>query len=451
MSTLTTKQIDYSILGSLAVVSAAAAKDAIEQHHIDHSLFEAPGAAEVFGAMQNLILAGERIHIVRLAAVVPHSVQRVLGGPDILAKMCSPNAMDKAQPLPLLVDHARRRQGLKRARLFLEEGMAALLREDLEGARQSAQKLIEAPTTTQSDEVFHVSEVSTRIRVKAEGRMAGTSPEEHVSTGIPALDKNLRGGFPRNLVVIGAEGGRGKSGLAIRMAEEAARAGVGAGYITLEDAAETLLSRLVDDHPSVNVGPALFHATTEARHLNNLHIALADLSTLPLWMTRHGRVSPRKLLSLADAMRHRGAGIVFIDNSNEMLFDSPDERHRAMDDVLQQLREWAIRWGVPVVFITHLTRDARRTDADPIKRGDFAHSAGFERIARCMLGVRQLNDGQVMAIDCVKLNEGPPGRITFLQMSSKAGVPTLFEAIPPTKNAQGSPRSSRVFGTQHAD
>lgn len=453
MTNLTAQQVDYGILASLATLSPATAREAIDQHRIEHALFQAPGAVEVFCAIRNTIASGDSVHVVRLASAIPAAIQKAMGGPDVLAKMCSPSVVDRLPPLPQLVESARRRQECNRVLRHAEKTYAAAQLMDVEGARQGAQQLLEAPLT-ESNEVFHVSEVSTRIRLQAEGRQAGKEPQSLVPSRIPSLDKRLGGGFPRNLVVIGSEGGRGKSGLAIRISECIARSGTGVGYITLEDAPETLLTRLVDDHPSVCLRTDQFHGATDLKHLDNLHTALGDLSTLPLWMTRHGRVSPRKLLSLADTMRHRGAGVVFIDNSNEMLFDSPEERHRAMDDVLQQLREWAIRWGVPVVFITHLTRDAKRTDADPIRRGDFAHSAGFERIARCMLGVRQvqLRDGHAMAIDCVKLTEGTSGWSIHLQMSTKAGVPTLFEApAPPSKHSQAITTRAQIFETHHAD
>ncbi len=248
----TAKQVELGILGSLATLSPRSAAEAIQRHQIGHSLFMSPGTNQLFDAIRNLIAQGGRSHPVVLARTVSADVQRAIGGSEVLAQVCDPDWVDKQPALPLLVDDARRRQAHARARTLIEKMSGHLLRNEPEAVRDCARQLLEEPAAD-GNEVFHIAEVCSQIQLDAEQRVDGKAESAQLSTGVPTLDRALGGGFPHNLVVIGAEGGRGKSGLAIRMAKAMADGAMPVGYITLEDAAATLVTRLINEHPAVSV------------------------------------------------------------------------------------------------------------------------------------------------------------------------------------------------------
>ncbi len=429
---LTAKQVDLGILTSLAVINPSSAAIAIRERKISEATFGTPGAAACFTAIRRLVDASDRVHVVRLAAVLKLEDQQAIGGINVLAHICDAAAADRLPSLPELLDFAWQRQRLAHAHDVIAAMVSAIGREDIEGAKSAARAFAdEAGVPTSS--VIGIAAVAETMRKQLRDRIAGTAPPAVLPTGITALDTMLGGGLPRTLTVIGAEGGRGKTGLAIKISQLMASRGVGNGILSLEDPPEDLFARIVAEQTGFALKSA--NPDTHPETVAEVDSALNWLATLPISTTRQGRQSMRRIIATMDEMRSRGAQCVWVDNSNEVVLAKHEERNVAMDETLAELREWAVRNQIPVVFVTHLNRDSKRVETERIRRSDFAHSVGFERIARLMLGVRRLeteSGAAVMAIDCVKINEHRGGWSIGLHMNQ--GLPTTNVAqIPEPK------------------
>lgn len=158
------------------------------------------------------------------------------------------------------------------------------------------------------------------------GKMVG------LSTGIKAVDYNLRGLAPGQLVVIAGETAHGKTALGVNIAVNVARQGVATLFVTLE----------------------ITHAEFTARVLK----IIGDekiVERLPLLMQKSDELDWKDIDGLMAAAVDEGVGLVVIDH----LHFFTREIERVAEDlgrITKQFKKNARSHNLPVILISHVRK-----------------------------------------------------------------------------------------------
>jgi replicative DNA helicase len=132
------------------------------------------------------------------------------------------------------------------------------------------------------------------------------------STGLPSLDKLLRGGgYPGELHVIVAKTSKGKSSLAKQIAHFMAVHKLPVGFVTAEMTDKAVLFRILSPEAGVAnwaIQPGIAHEKLDA-----LEQALVKIDNLPIWIDAH-TTNIFELRARAKALkRSKGIKVLFVD------------------------------------------------------------------------------------------------------------------------------------------
>lgn len=184
-----------------------------------------------------------------------------------------------------------------------------------------------------------------------------------IQLGVPFLDDCIGGVYPRDLLLVGAATGVGKTELAITAAEAGAQSGRKTYLFALE--AETgevsarlyyrELGRLVRDQRMDFGGWWRGHykhydEKYGAQIRETLRPRLENLHTL---YKKRGDFTPQTLAKQLEAIATE-AGMVVLDHVHEI--DQDGSRNNAQIHTVNLLRDMALDSGIPVVAISHLRK-----------------------------------------------------------------------------------------------
>lgn len=260
-------------------------------------------------------------------------------------------------------------------------------------------------------------EVATQVNIAAETRRVVTG----IESGIPALDRQLRGFQKGDLIFIGARPSVGKTALMLQLALHAAdavmtgiaslemgRIPIGFRAVGLEAKVETfrLMKGDLTDREFARIGHAL-------GVLGNKRLAIDDASG----QTPAGvRAKVRRL-----AQRH-GLGIVFLDYL-QLLREAKggENRNQEVSQISSGLKDLARELQVPVVVLSQLSRDSEKAGGN--RRPQLWHlrdSGSLEQDADVVLLLHRpgqhsdgdrYKDGEEAEIIIAKQRNGPTGLI----------------------------------------
>lgn len=272
-----------------------------------------------------------------------------------------------------------------------------------------------------------------RLLARAEGR--AETGRRRVTSGIPALDRALRGLRSRSMLVIGARPSVGKSTLMLEMARGQARAGERPGYLSVEDDEDIGGSRLLASASGVPlrwVGDEDVSRIPDggwedlAGAMQSLHDAGGHF-VVPY--------SPRVEVVCAEMrwlVREAGCTCLFVDYlqklraRGEKMLDRTSNAAAAIEEEAESL-------DVPLVTASQLSRPERGSEHDepPIERlrytGDIEASADailmawYDRPAS-VEDERELIDPRPINIRVGKLKWGSPGALLRLRRAPSGAL-----------------------------
>lgn len=202
-----------------------------------------------------------------------------------------------------------------------------------------------------------------------------------VPTGLTDLDR-LTGGFqPGTLNIIAARPARGKTVLVMQMAVAAATAGFKGICFSLEMPPEAVVQRAILADAEVDKWDDLKYATRETadRSWGRILTASGRLSGLPLWFD--SRESPTLTQIRAHCRKYHattGLDFVVIDYLQRIPVDPKVDRHIAIGDIAQSLKNLSRQLKIPVIAACQLNRDAEEKRPT---MADLAESGRIEREA----------------------------------------------------------------------
>lgn len=199
-------------------------------------------------------------------------------------------------------------------------------------------------------------------------------------TGYGDLDRITRGMKPGELIILAARPGKGKTSLALCIAEGVARRGVGVGVFSLEMDRELLINRLVAARIGVDSTrvPGLVRRG-DVRAMD----ALGDISSLPLWVDHTPALTATAIRARAQRLAaEQPIGLWVVDYLQLATSGSPrDDEYQRVSAVSRGLTEFARKTRIPVLALSQLSRAVEgRTDGLP-RLSDLRGSGSIEQDA----------------------------------------------------------------------
>jgi replicative DNA helicase len=254
----------------------------------------------------------------------------------------------------------------------------------------------------------------------------GHSPRR-VESGFMAIDQQTGGFYPGDLVVIGARPSMGKTSLALNFALNAALAGTGVLFISLEMSVEQLRHRALCMLADLSLA--------EVRH--NPHLDDAKKETLlraaerfekekpPLFITNGGHTPAEQAALLKQYGRRRKIGLVVIDYFQLMITDHRTQNLRHMATELSRaVKRTAQSEDVPVVLASQLSPEAEgRKNVYP-RLSDLQEFGSVDQDADVIMLLfreayyrrKDMSYGrtETIEIDIAKHRNGPTGHVKLL-------------------------------------
>ncbi|MFA5633483.1 MAG: DnaB-like helicase C-terminal domain-containing protein, partial [Porticoccaceae bacterium] len=280
-------------------------------------------------------------------------------------------------------------RGMLRAANVVHEIVAGALpaAEKLDLAQAEFGKLAE--TTIRKDPT-PIREALGRYIEILDDRVQGLAQNPGIPTGLVDLDEYLNGGIRRGaLAVIGARPGMGKSALGETVALNAAIAGYGALFLSMEMPEAEVTERAI-----ANVGR--ISATVLARAERDLGAAdgwarvtaaVQQLESVSLFIDDDPGLSLLQVVTKARAVK-RKAGLDLLVVDYLQLMTGPEEkRYQQIEAITKGLKILAKTLNIGVLALSQLNRDVeKRVNKRPIM-ADFRDGGSIEQDSDILLGL----------------------------------------------------------------
>jgi replicative DNA helicase len=316
-----------------------------------------------------------------------------LGGPAYLARLAGAAISLFAAPdyARLVAETATRRrlaEALDQARQDIadpEKDAAAVM-----GGLEAHALAEEA---TESKNIIRFGSAVGEALTDAANARNGTGPQA-MPSGISDLDKMLGGFHPGEFIILGGRPGMGKSSVALAFALNAARAGHGIAFASLEMTASSLALRAVSEETD-RIGCGVAYADARRGMMNDAQsatfghagAAIADLpiSIIPPHVRDLGGLfaAARRCAKLFEA-KGTPMGALIVDYL-QLIKTSKANRYEEITEISIMLKQIALQLKVPVIALSQLSRNVEsREDKRPIM-SDLRESGQLEQDADVIL------------------------------------------------------------------
>jgi replicative DNA helicase len=402
---------ERSVLGGMLL-----SKDAIGDvtSVLDREDFYRPAHTAVFDCIIDINGRGEPVDPITVAAELErrNELVRVGGAPYLHTLVATvPTASNAGYYADIVAEKAVQRRlvevGMRIATLGYSGTGGAEMHEVVDRARAAVDNATASYRNRNHEEGAWIGDLAeSALRRYAEPRPPA------LSTGWADVDDILSGGLrPGQLVVIGARTGVGKSVVGINLAVQAALAGQGVVFASLEMHRDEITDRVLAQVASVELG-ALTRHHLSPDDWHRIEQAAQQLQDVPLRIEDASSLSLSRLRSLArDQKRHQaGLGLVVADYLQLLNGADPRvPRHEQVAQFSRELKLLAKELGVPVVALSQLNRQSEQaTDKRPTK-AHLRESGAVEQ------------DADVIALLWLDPSEEHHGEIAFIVDKNRQG------------------------------
>jgi replicative DNA helicase len=233
-----------------------------------------------------------------------------------------------------------------------------------------------------------------------DGKLSG------LATGLPALDADMGGLQPSDLIILAGRPGMGKTALATNIAYNVAKAwrderradghratldGGIVGFFSLEMSAEQLATRIIGEQTAIPANKIRRGAFKEGDY-EKIKQTSTELQNLPLYVDQTGGLSIGQLTARARRLkRQRGLDLLVIDYL-QLLQSSKrsgrDNRVQEITEITTSLKALAKELNIPILALSQLSRQVeQRGDNKRPQLSDLRESGSIEQDADIVLFV----------------------------------------------------------------
>lgn len=206
-----------------------------------------------------------------------------------------------------------------------------------------------------------------------------------VTTGFPALDKMTNGWQPSDLIIVAARPGMGKTAFTLSLAKNAAEAGRGIAFFSLEMASVQLVQRLISMEAEINSGK-LRNGQMEEYEWRKLHAAVEKLSQVPIYIDDTPAINIFELRAKCRRLKQNHNISMIIIDYLQLMAGAPNDkrgnREQEISSISRALKGLAKELHVPVIALSQLSRavESRGGEKRP-QLSDLRESGAIEQDA----------------------------------------------------------------------
>jgi replicative DNA helicase len=327
---------------------------------------------------------------------------------------------------------ARRRASIAAAQRIAAEGYAGGEPDD-EFLARAERLMSEATRLSDSDTLTGNAEtLAELVRGILRAQQTGSSVTG-LPTGLDRYDRMTLGLHSKQLTVVGARPGAGKSALGGTVAVNVARAGVGVLFFSLEMSRDEIIARAVSGAGRID-GTLLKTGLLSPTQWERLHTAAQTVNALPLWVDDKTGVTVQDIRARAfgaieQTKRMKTAlGLIVVDYLQKVAVPVPDRRkgrYEQVGDIARGMKQLARETSLPVICLAQIRRGEKGKDHKAPTMDDLRESGDIEQEADnvTLIHVTE-DDGRELLIE--KARGGRRGKVEVAWRPEL----TLFENAP---------------------
>jgi len=306
-----------------------------------------------------------------------------VGGPAYVTEIINhtPSSI-YAETYARIVQRAATRRGLLQAASLIAQA-AHDETTDIDGAIDLSEEALFAVTAPMADDdMVSLNSLLSADMDRVEAARAAGAPALGVLTGFADIDRTLHGFRPSDFVIIAGRPGMGKTAFLLAAALNAAKAGAGVWFGTLEMSKEQVAQRLISQESGIQLQRITDGNLNDAEW--KIYVdTVAQLNRLPLYVDDNAHLTPTQLRTKARrAVRRRGVKVIMLDYLQLMVTaDKSENRTQEVSQITRRLKQLAKELNVPVVSAAQLSRKVEeRADKRPLL-SDLRESGSLEQDA----------------------------------------------------------------------
>ena len=255
---------------------------------------------------------------------------------------------------------------------------------------QAERVLGELGEQRQVSELMPLSQVIAENMSSLEELLTSKHTVSGLRTGYPQLDGLLTGLHGGNVVVLAARPSVGKTALALNIAENVARAGVGVAFFSLEMSRREIEHRLIASAGRLNLRALRAGGMTKDswRRVTEL---LAELNSWPLFIDDANPTTVAEMAAKARWLRRKQKiGLVVVDYIQLVAATRGrySNRNEEVGATSRALKSLARSLDVPVLALSQLTRASQKEERRP-ELSDLRESGAIEQDADVVLFIHR--------------------------------------------------------------
>lgn len=419
---------EQSVLGAL-LIPGANAVDRIGQLKPGHFFTEAHRI--IFGEIVAMAAQAMAIDPVTVAERLDTAgLSEKTGGLAYLGElsMNTPSAANIGRYAQIVIDKALERELVSASDRIQAIATGVGATKDKLAAAQSAIMAITEAAEPKKPQLIR----DVLIRAVAAIERRGSGQDNAMSTGFPAIDAKLSGGFRRgNLIIIAGRPGMGKTALAGCISLNTASRDVPTLFLSMEMADTELADRMIAIAGRVPLGEVL-DGNMEGDAGDRILAGTARLHELPLVIDEQGGLTFFDIASKARSVRRQhGLGLLVIDYL-QLASGDGDTRNSQIEGITRGLKALAKELEIPIIALSQLSRNCEsRPNKRPIQ-SDLRESGAIEQDADAILFVyrdeeynQNSPDAGTAEIIIAKNRQGSTGMARLAYIANQTRFETL--------------------------
>jgi len=436
-------EAEQSVLGGLLIDCGAI--DRLGE--LEESAFYSDAHRLIYRAIRKQAASGKQWDVITVAEMLD-SAQRLdaAGGLPYIGSLAQnvPSSANIARYADIVREHSMRREIMAAAAELTE--LAANKGGDIAVAMDKAQARLMAITDgVKTDEPRSIAAIVGEHLNTIEKRLIGG--RKAITTGLTALNEILNGGWHRGqVVVLAARPAMGKTALSMHNALNAAQAGYGVLYLSMEMVASELADRAIASLGRVYLGNVLT-GNLKSEEWDGVSAAVGSVQDLPLHVLDRSGLNFYQVATFARRhKRKHGLDLLVVDYLQLMAGADGEKRHSQIEEITRNLKTLAKELDIAVLLLSQLSR--KTEEARRPKLSHLRDSGSIEQDADVVLFIhREEVDAPETTwknyadIHVAKNRQGALGRIgaTYhgyqVRFENFDGVPPNWDA-PPEKKYQ---------------
>jgi len=269
----------------------------------------------------------------------------------------------------------------------------------------------------------------------------------YIPTGYHHLDALTDGGmYKKNVILVAARPGVGKTSLLIGCIVNAARRGFRVGFLSLEMSKQEIMNRIISGITTID-GSKLRRGNLTDAEWGRYTNCLPDVDRLPVWVDDTGGLTlPALNAKVAKMNREHGLDLIVVDYLG-LMRQKADSRNAEISIISRGLKELAKAYDVPVLVAAQLNREStKRSDKRP-QLSDLRDSGSLEQDADLIIMLhRDMSHPPADTITPTateviirKQRQGPTGTVElmyqaaytrYMNKADEAAIPAAIDLTP---------------------